>query len=163
FSHSDTEVILRCFQQYGSKTWEMLNGMFALALYDSAEDVLFLARDHAGIKPLYVYQDSKNVVFASEIKAIFRSGLVEPQVDEESIASYLRLGYFPRAKTPYQHITKLLPGEFMRIYSSGVERKIYWNIRSFPMQKRMNRSGVSELDELLNASVQRQMISDVPI
>lgn len=168
FSQSDTEVILRLFQQRREKAWGELNGMFALGIYDRLSNELFLARDHAGIKPLYFYQDTEKLVFASEIKALLASDLIHPNSDMQAIAQYLRLGYFSGDSTPYQNIHKLKPGHFIRVGSTGVEIRQYWDVRSFynndeRMPVTAGASPAEALDTFLKLSVERQMISDVPL
>jgi asparagine synthase (glutamine-hydrolysing) len=168
FSQSDTEVILRLFQQNRESAWNELNGMFAIALYDRLSYELFLARDHAGIKPLYYYQDAEKLLFASEIKALLASGLIPVEVDMQSIGGYLQLGYFPGETTPYRNIRKLLPGYFMKIGPGGVESKRYWDVRTFyDSDERMpvttGANPAEALDFFLKDSVEQQMISDVPL
>jgi asparagine synthase (glutamine-hydrolysing) len=107
FSNSDTEVILRLFIERRENTWKFLNGMFAIAIYDSKRDELFIARDHAGIKPLYFYANDQRLVFASELKSLFASDLAKRETESSSIAEYLRFGYFPADRTPYKNIRKL--------------------------------------------------------
>src|SRR5262245_28479429 len=109
FSQSDTEVILRLFKQKREKAWADLNGMFSIGLYDRLTNELFLVRDHAGIKPLYYYYDSEKFLFASEIKALLAADLIPRTVEMQSIAQYLRFGYFPGDKTSYKGIRKVLP------------------------------------------------------
>ena len=168
FSQSDTEVILRLFQQKREKAWVELNGMFALGIYDRLSNELFLARDHAGIKPLYFYQDAEKLVFASEIKALLASDLIRPNPDMQAMSQYLRLGYFSEDTTPYQNIRKLKPGHFIRVGLTGAEIRQYWNVRSFynndeRMPVTAGASPAEALDAFLKLSVERQMISDVPL
>jgi asparagine synthase (glutamine-hydrolysing) len=168
FSKSDTEVILRLFKQQREKSWSELNGMFAAALYDRLTNELFLARDHAGIKPLYYYLDTEKLIFASEIKALLASELFQTEPHKESLAHYLRLGYFPSDTTPYENVHKLLPGHYVRIWNGGTEIRRFWNVRSFHtgaerMPVTAGASPVEALDSFLVDAVQQQMISDVPL
>lgn len=160
FSNSDTEVILRLFQKRREHTWEALNGMFAAAILDTHSQELFLTRDHAGVKPLYFSADSDKFIFASEPKAILP--FISQDVDQDSLAAYLSLGYFPDDRTPYKHIRKLRPGYFMRVHRLGIEHHPYWTIRDFQPQKPLE-DPVFHLEHLLRSSVGHQMISDVPV
>lgn len=164
FSHSDTEVILRLFQEKREETWPLLNGMFAVAIYDAKTEELYLARDHAGVKPLYFYQDHEKVLFASELRALLSSTLIEKDLDRQALAGYLRFGYFAGTATPYRGIQKLRPGTWAKVHSNGVEVRPYWNVRDF--QRPSETSGLDpqkHLEDLLLDSVRNQMISDVPL
>src|SRR3989304_2604188 len=166
FSNSDTEVILRCFQEYGDQSWNLLNGMFSIALFDSHTRELILARAPPGIKPLYYYQDEEKILFASELKALFASGLITPQIDINSLALYLQLGYFPRSRTPYRAIRKLEPGHLAKVNPRGLQISRFWSIRKFLPERSIE--GISGhanliLERLLLTSVEHQMISDVPL
>ena len=163
FSNSDTEVMLRLFQEQREKSWDSLRGMFAVALYDSLTSELFLVRDPVGIKPIYCYQDENVFIFASELKALRASGLAELEIDRDSIAMYLQWGYFPKRATPYKRVTKLLPGERARIDHSGVTYDRYWNLRSLTGSIVAPASPADTLDSLLQRSVEGHMISDVPL
>ncbi|HEY4491573.1 MAG TPA: asparagine synthase-related protein, partial [Acidobacteriota bacterium] len=166
FSSSDTEVILRSFQQCGEKTWSRLNGMFAVAVYDAKPGALFLARDHAGIKPLYYYHDQEKLLFASEIKALLASGLVPVKTDQEGLSLYLQIGYLPGSRTAYRGIQKVLPAEGLKIDSAGIHRARFWDVRDSLSNDENHQSfpvAAEELERLLLRSVEDQMISDVPI
>lgn len=168
FSSSDTEVILRLFQRQRENSWSDLNGMFAVAIYDRLTHELFLARDHAGIKPLYYYQDAEKFIFASEIKALLASELIRPSVDVESISLFLRLGYFPADRTPYAEIRKVHPGTCMRVWNGGVESRKFWDVRAFycsddRMPVTAGASPAETLDYILTDSIKQQLISDVPL
>jgi asparagine synthase (glutamine-hydrolysing) len=166
FSNSDTEVVLRLFQEQKEETWALLNGMFAVAVYDSHTQELFLARDHAGIKPLFYHQSAEKLIFGSELKALLASGMVALELDLESIGLYLQTGYFPGSRTPYRAIRKLKQGECARITSKGLSTRTYWSLRSFLPGESSSITGpaaAKKLTELLEESVQQQMISDVPL
>ncbi|HSP06610.1 MAG TPA: asparagine synthase (glutamine-hydrolyzing), partial [Acidobacteriota bacterium] len=163
FSRSDTEVILRLFQNCREHAWERLRGMFALALYDAQARELFLARDAAGIKPLYCYQDQEKLVFASEIKGLAATGMVPLETDHTSLLRYLKLGYFPGRSTPYRGVFKILPGEYARVTANGVAFQRFWNLREFAVRPNSQNGLVEKLDSLLQRSVEGHMISDVPL
>lgn len=163
FSRSDTEVILKLFQECREKTWDRLRGMFALALYDASTRELFLARDPAGIKPLYYYRDNTKLVFASEIKGLFASGQAPAEIDHDSLRAYLRYGYFPGRTTPYRNVFKLLPGESARIHTAGVCTTRFWSVREHLAELQHPIAEAQILEGLLMRSVKRHMISDVPL
>lgn len=166
FSKSDTEVVLRLFMEQREGCWKILNGMFAAAIYDSGSHELFLARDHAGIKPLYYYADDHCLVFASELKAIFATQLVPNEINISAIAEYLRLGYFPGEWTPYKNIRKLKPGHCCKLTSDGIEIQKYWSAREILRERKIDVAPSqieNALDCLLQSSVEAQMVSDVPV
>ena len=166
FSKSDTEVVLRLFTDQREGCWKILNGMFAAAIYDSESRELFLARDHAGIKPLYYWADDHCLVFASELKALFATELVPREINIQAIAEYLRLGYFPGEWTPYKNIRKLRPGHYCKVSTSGMEIQTYWSASEILREQKMDvaASQIEDaLDCLLQSSVEAQMVSDVPV
>lgn len=166
FSKSDTEVVLRLFMEQREGCWKILNGMFAAAIYHSESRELFLARDHAGIKPLYYYVDDHCLVFASELKAIFATGFVPREINIPAISEYLRLGYFPGEWTPYKKIRKLKPGHNCKVSADGIEIHGYWSAREI-LRERKTDVATSQIEDaldcLLQSSVEAQMVSDVPV
>lgn len=165
FSDSDTEVILRMFQKYGTNAWTKLNGMFSIAVLDNVANELFLARDHAGIKPLYYYQDEHKFMFASEPQALLASKLFPVEIDQNALSLYLQLGYFPAPFTPFSRIRKLNAGHEIKVSSAGVKIRRYWTLpEKIPDQRFAQKEDQEqELERLLLQSVEQQMISDVPV
>lgn len=166
FSKSDTEVVLRLYTEEHEGCWKILNGMFAAAIYDSELRELFLARDHAGIKPLYYYIDDHCLIFGSELKALFATELVPRDINVQAIAEYLQLGYFPGEWTPYKNIRKLKPGHHCKVNSDGIGIHNYWSAREI-LSERKNEVPASQIEDtldcLLQSSVEAQMVSDVPV
>ena len=166
FSKSDTEVVLRLYMEEHEGCWKILNGMFAAAIYDSESRELFLARDHAGIKPLYYYIDDHCLIFGSELKALFATELVPRDINAQAIAEYLRLGYFPGEWTAYKNIRKLKPGHHCKVNSDGIGIHNYWSAREI-LSERKNEVPASQIEDtldcLLQSSVEAQMVSDVPV
>ncbi len=161
---SDSEVILEAFAKVGVQCIKDLNGMFALAIWDKAEDKLYLIRDRVGIKPMYYYYKDGDFAFASELKALFKLD-VEKKINTESVADFLYLGYIPGTTTIYNHFHKLLPG-YYAIYQSGILASYpYWWLDSKIENKVMVDEGEArkELKSLLESSVMYNMISDVPV
>jgi len=145
--------------------------MFAFGLYDRPRERLWLARDRLGIKPLYYYWDGKRFLFASEIKAILCDPDVTREIDMEALDLYLTLNYIPAPKTIYKNIWKLHPGHYLVVERGGLSDVEYWDVplESDPVsvnsqgkEKSMSRCK-EELKALLEASVKRRLIADVPL
>jgi|AGTN01.2.fsa_nt_gi asparagine synthase (glutamine-hydrolyzing) len=161
----DMEPALKLYGERGLDFVHALNGMYGLALHDRDADRLVLVRDRLGIKPVYWAQVmGGGIVFASEIKALFASGLVEPQVDEASIPSYLAHGYVPAPRTLFRGVNKLPPGHFLVAAGDGslrVER--YWAARPALDLPQGEPAIRAHMTELLADSVRLQLRSDVPL
>lgn len=167
-SHSDTEVVLRAFAQLGVASFELLNGMFAFALYDAKRKKLWLVRDRFGIKPLYYHIGEKRLVFASEIKGILA---VEPgltRCDTSSLREWLYYGTSLGDRTLYHGIRKLLPAHYLELDTADFSWRIesYW--RPGKSNRVLDRNGstaqrIRTTRDLLEAAVRRQLVSDVPV
>ncbi len=170
-STTDTEVILEAVESYGiDKALSMFNGMFAFALYDKREELLYLVRDRVGIKPLYWGINDGILFFASELKSFRRHPLFSPSLNIDAIALYLRHNYIPAPYSIYEDVYKLLPGHYLTIDKGlNVEDRIYWNFREIAVSGFSHPFEFSEeelierLDTLLTESVRLRMISDVPL
>ena len=128
-TRSDTEVVLNAYREFGAMSVAKLRGMFALAIHDRDSGELFLARDRLGIKPLYYYNDSRVFVAASEIKAIFASGLADAELDRASIKNYFTYQFSIAPHTPFAHIHELPPAHSLRITPGGTVRlERYWDV-----------------------------------
>ncbi len=174
---SDTEVLLSCIEFYGfKKTLEKINGMFAFALWDHKEKMLYLARDRFGKKPLYIGWAGSNLLFASELKSFCTHPDFSRDVDRNSLTSYMRFGYVPAPLCIYKQVWQLPAGVMMAIninmIRSGQELKSlmssYWshkdalvNARANPIDNTDNI--VDEFEELLSTCVRDRMVSDVPL
>lgn len=125
---SDTETLLLLYRKYGSKFLDYLDGMFVLAIYDSVEKTIFVARDRAGKKPLYYYADHEKIVFASELNCL--KGMLPLQMDSNNFYQYLRLGSFYKSLTPYKNVAELNAGSSLLINCNTLEIKknCWWNI-----------------------------------
>lgn len=161
--HSDTEVLLTAYLQWGDDCLEHLNGIFAFAVWDSARKKLFMARDRAGVKPLYYALVDGGVVFASEPKAMLLHPGIKPLIDEEGIAQIMLLG--PAAKPDsgiFRDIKQLPPGCKMVCTKGVCALECYW--RPIAQEHRENPEETAEhLAYLIRDSVTRQLISDVPL
>ena len=126
-TESDTEVVLKTLVDKGERGIHDWNGMFGLATWDKKSKSLLLVRDRMGVKPLYYYWDGKTLLFASEIKALLASGLVERKLDKQSLWDYLTFRYVPGPNSIWQNVRKLPPGHLLRL-SHGREPEVerYW-------------------------------------
>jgi asparagine synthase (glutamine-hydrolysing) len=166
-TNSDTEVILAAYREWGEDFISRLGGMFALSLYDERRRALFLARDRAGEKPLFLWATSTRIVFSSELKALFSMPEFPRRLSPEALEHYLAFGYVPRELCIVQGVTKLLPGTMLKYdVDTGISRtRRYWDLPEFEKSatKRPADDLADELHELLRSAVSRQLISDVPI
>ncbi|RXK47432.1 asparagine synthase (glutamine-hydrolyzing) [Halorientalis pallida] len=162
---TDTEVLVHGYEEYGRDVFERLNGMFAVALWDESAERLLLARDRAGIKPLYYAPLEDGLAFASEPKSILQGGLVAPAVDTEALTYFLQLRFSPSQTTLFQGIETVLPGHVLEGTRADDEwtwtDHEYWNPAMADATPPSNPAAAVE-DALYNA-VERQLVSDVPV
>lgn len=162
-THSDTEVLLRLYEKEGISFARHLNGMFAIAIYDAREQALYLIRDRIGVKPLYIYDDGDLLVFGSEIKAILKSGIVTPSIDEEALHHYLTFNYVPAPYTLYKGIRHLMPGHYLRISKERSTVKQWWSLAAVtPVHGRPESDWIEEFNTILEDAVHLRLRSDVP-
>jgi asparagine synthase (glutamine-hydrolysing) len=159
-SHSDTEVLLYAYQQWGELCLNRLNGMFAFAIFDQKEQKLFAARDRFGIKPFYYNFQAGRLVFSSEIKAILASDLVQNRPDLYSLHTPARFQISPY--TGFLEILKLPPANYLVLHKGELSIRQYWGIEVWE-QDGDEESQADKLDALLSDSVRLQMIADVPV
>ncbi len=167
----DTEVVVEAIAAWGLETaLGRMIGMFALALWDKAERILYLARDRLGIKPLYWGRCGDHFLFASEIKALRAHPAWTATVDREALAAYLRFGYVPAPRSIYAGISKLEPGTFLALREgSEAEIRRYWDLREITLSARARQRDMDDseatdrLDGLLRDAVKGRMAADVPL
>ena len=167
-SNSDTEVILAAYDHFKKKCLDHFDGMFAFALWDEKEKVLFCARDRFGEKPFYYRHDRVNGVFlfASEMKALFAAG-VSNAVNDEALLLYLGLGYTEHPTKPtatfYNNISQLPPSHYLEYsLNDGVKISKYWQLE--PEAKKISEDdAIDQFSDLLLTSVKRRLRSDVPL
>ena len=167
-SSSDTEVLLYLYIKMGKDCLQHLNGFFAFAIHDAVDGSLFIARDRMGIKPLHVYEDSEKIVFSSELKAIFAFP-IKKEIDFDSLALYLQLNYIPGTSSILKNVSRLNPGWYMTIDREGRQNKAQFyevpfdDSKLVPETADSYESAKKKLVSLLDASVERRLISDVPL
>lgn len=163
-TNSDTEVIVHAYEEFGDACLNMFNGMFAFALWDSRRKDLILARDPSGIKPLYYTTTNGLLLFASEVKAILASGLIKPELDPLSLHYLLNLRYVPDERTIFRNIVRLPAGSFIRAKSATD-----YTVRKYVDDSFDSDSSLLEYDTIgkvrrvLKESIERHLISDVPV
>ena len=162
-TNSDTEVLLKSYEHYGTAALERLNGIFAFALYDIRKDRLILVRDHFGIKPLHYYYKDGMLVFASEQKAILLHPAYDRRLDEQSVHYHLNLRYTPGEHTLFKGIKRLKPGHFLIFEQGRIHTSPYWQLKP-NIDPSMSFSEATEgLHFHLKNAVRRQLVSDVPV
>ncbi len=162
-SLSDTEVVLKSWEEYGEQCVSRLRGMFAFAIWDERRKTLFAARDRIGIKPFHYYIDSEQFAFASEIKSLLEISEVERRVDTKALADFLRHGYTLTPNTLFRKICRLPPGHTMKIFEGSMEIKRYWEVPLESPLKIDEQEALKELKVLLEDSIGRHLMSDVPL
>jgi asparagine synthase (glutamine-hydrolysing) len=186
--HSDTEVMLAAFEQWGIEdALKRFIGMFAFALWDRAERRLFLARDRLGIKPLFYCWNKENFLFASELKAFRSHPDFQAEIDRSSLAQFLRYGYVPGPRSIYRQVFKLTPGCLLELGLDEIRScpanfnpegtvpypgrwlRPFWSLRDVALKGRQkmfrgsSEEAVEQLEHLLRESVRLRMIADVPL
>ena len=163
--HSDTEVLLALYQVCGEAMLPSLNGIFAFAIYDLAEQSLFLACDSMGVKPLYFTEDRDSLVFASELKALVACGAVARTLDVPAVLRYLGFLWSPGGATPLKGVSRLGPGEAIRVRDGRIVRRWRWassNWAEAPLALDAGEA-IRRVHEGLRTAVRRQMVADVPV
>ncbi|HXG60973.1 MAG TPA: asparagine synthase (glutamine-hydrolyzing) [Planctomycetota bacterium] len=162
---SDTEVLLALYRAYGPGMLDLLEGMFAFALWDPRREELLLARDGFGVKPLYFTETPKGFLFASEIKALLEEPSVNRAPDPVALAQYLTYLWCPSPRTPFRDIRKLEPGKALLLRDAGIRES--WTFYAPPVHAPRSGAPPSEIAgrvrQTLDQAVHRQMISDVPV
>lgn len=164
-THTDTEVIVHAYEEWGYQCLEYFNGMFAFALYDISQRKLFIARDRCGQKPLYYFYQNGVFIFSSEIKAILKSDCVGVEPNIATIDAYLTLRYVPEPTTLFKNIKILPAAHFLTIdYQNTIDIRRYWDIKlSEKNQYLSKKESFEQLENQLRQSVRLVMRSDVPI
>ncbi len=160
-SQSDTEVVLQAYARWGEECLQMMNGMFAFAIWDTQENTLFAARDHIGIKPFYYTQQDGDFIFASEINTLLQGG-VSADIDRAAVFQYFTFGYIQQPLTILSNAKALQPGHCLTYRNKQLSIKKYWQISASHKNVSFEDAAI-ELTERLRKSVKLQMISDRPL
>lgn len=163
-SHSDTEVLIRGYLEWGEGLLTRISGIFAFAIHDARSRTVLLARDPIGIKPLFFADDGATVRFGSEIKAILSDPAVSREPDDAAIDSYLTLAYTPAPATGFRAVRQLMPGQAMVLSESGRRMFTHWRIQYDERPRNIAfRPAIEEFTALLERVTKAQMVSDVPV
>src|SRR5207247_9387894 len=126
--HSDTEVLVHLYEEYGDRMVEKLRGMFGFAIWDDLRKRLLAGRDRLGIKPLYLCHTPQRLLFASEIKSILADARLSRRIDPIALSEYLTWGYVPAPRTLFEGIEKLMPGHLLIVEKGRVTTEAYWDM-----------------------------------
>lgn len=162
-TESDSEVVLHGYAQWGERFVERLNGMFGFALWDRQRQTLLVGRDRLGIKPIYWLNDGKRFAFASEAKALLELPGVARSVDPTALAAYLELGYVPSPLSIFRGIHKLPIASVLKVTPTGTVIESYWKPPTAVDAHVSPTEWAQRVRDRIEASVQMQMVSDVPI
>ncbi|MBO8163239.1 MAG: asparagine synthase (glutamine-hydrolyzing) [Brevibacillus sp.] len=162
-SHSDTEVLLVAYIEWGSRCVERLNGIFAFAIWEEKEQRLFLARDRLGVKPLFYAVRDGSFLFGSELKSLLVHPEVEPIIDQEGLAEIFALG---PARTPghgvFRNVHELRPGHYLELTREGIHLQRYWSLVSQPHTDDWETT-TARVRSLVLDAIERQLVADVPV
>ena len=161
---TDTEVILAAYLRWGIDCLKRFNGMFAFSIWDTTEQKLVIARDRMGEKPLYYYFKNRTLLFASEIRALINSGLIDKKINLKSVAEYIQYATVHAPKTILQDVLMLMPGHVLEFQNEKINIRQYWNINDFTKSKEdlSYNQTCQRVNELLTASVERRLVADLP-
>ncbi|HAI73860.1 MAG TPA: asparagine synthase (glutamine-hydrolyzing) [Candidatus Moranbacteria bacterium] len=168
-SKTDTEVLIHSYEEYGQKIMKEVEGMFAFAIYDKQNQLITLARDHFGKKPLYYYLDDEFFCFASELKAIIKNLEIKKKlkVDQLSLTKYLFYGYIPSPNSIFDKIKKLEPSTTFQFDIKNwkiINKHQYWQLENIKINKNISEKEILEKTEnLIKKSVKKRLMSDVPL
>lgn len=164
--NSDTEVIVHLYEEVGSRIFSMLNGMFAILIYDSKKQIILGARDYAGMKPLYYHHSEKGILFASELKSIWSTNETSKEIDGRALADYLSFQQIPSPLTIYKDVKKIVAGQafIYEINDNTIELFRYFDLKDSLIDEitDFRNASISVRNGLENA-VKRWSMSDVPI
>jgi asparagine synthase (glutamine-hydrolysing) len=165
-TQADTEVILHLYEEFGLECVEHLDGIFVFAIWDEARREVIIGRDRLGIKPVYYTEAAGHFIFGSEMKVILRHPAVKAEIDLIALNEYLSFEYVPTPRTILRQIQRLEPGHTLRYSHQGVQLQQYWRLSLARSENRppVNwRDYAAMLYDTLKSSVERELVSDVPV
>jgi asparagine synthase (glutamine-hydrolysing) len=162
-SQSDTEAILRLYEERGIACLDEIDGMFAMAIWDGRTRSLVLARDRIGIKPLYYFSDARHLVFASELKALLADRSVPSEIDTAALGDFLHLLSIPDPRSIFSGVRKLLPGHYLVVHDGKIEERCYWDVTVNPDERMSFDEACGGFGPRFEAAVASHMVADVPV
>ncbi len=165
YSNTDTEAIIHAYEEYGKECLNIFNGMFSFAIWDSKKKEIFLARDRLGIKPLYYYFRNGKFIFGSEIKAILQYPEIERVLNDRALAQLIEHSFTIDGQTIFDGVNELLPGSYL-VYSysdNSIDINRYWDLKVCIDDNFDESYYVKGVKKLLERSVKRRLMSDVPL
>lgn len=160
---TDVEVVVHLYEQYGKNCVKYLRGMFAFAIWDKRNRVLFLGRDHLGQKPIFFFNNGSEFAFASEIKSLIAGGIVKPDVDMEGLWHYVSLRFLPDKYSLFKGVQKLPAASTLTVKDGKVHIDRYWDLEFNRKNNGTDLALADELDSLLRTTVREHLLSDVPV
>ena len=156
----DTEIIIHLYEDYGTEAFNMLNGMFAFAIYDKTKRKIILVRDKAGEKPLYWGVFNNTLIFSSEIKAITAHPYFKKDIDLQALNQYLFYEYIPTPYTIFNNLKKLKPGHFLTYNHSKIDEKLYWDYTFKKTEESNTNKLKNKFNNLLEDSISKRIDTD---
>lgn len=157
----DTEVLLRLYQKYGIDFISMLNGMFAISIYDKRIDTMYLIRDRIGEKPLYYANYNGMLAFSSEIKSILKVGIPR-ELNKRALDSYISYNYVVPPMTMFSGVEHVMPGSYLSISNSGIEEVYWWDVAGIKPEEASEATWIEKLSTTLDDAVRLRLRADVP-
>jgi asparagine synthase (glutamine-hydrolysing) len=160
---SDTEAIVHLYEEYAEECFAKLRGMFSVAIWDSKNRKLVLARDRVGKKPLFYAANGKQILFGSELKAILAGDSLSHEMDEEALSDYFSFGYIPAPKTIYRSVRKVMPGHYLVATANGVQERGYWDLSFANVEQRSEMEWGEKIRHELCDATRVRLMSEVPL
>lgn len=167
-THSDTEVILHAYEEWGMECLGKFVGMFTIVLYDKGRKKLFCARDRAGVKPFFWYFKDGLFLFGSELKSFHEHPGFSKELNREAVASFMQFGYVPTPHCIFRHTSKLKPGHYLVVdlASRAISQEKYWDVLDAYNKPKLSISlpdAIDETERILEKAFQYRMVADVPV
>jgi asparagine synthase (glutamine-hydrolysing) len=167
-AESDTEVILHAYGEWGKNCLDRFIGMFSFVIYDSKSEEVFIARDRAGIKPLFIYHKDGLFLFASELKAFHKHSGFEKKINTKAVQAYLQYGSVPTPHCIFEYCSKLEPGHYVltSLGNFNLVPQQYWNVYDYYNKPKLTISAEEakqETERILKSACEYRMVSDVPV
>jgi len=166
-SKSDTEALINAYKYYGIEFFNEIRGMYSFALYDKKKKIIICSRDISGEKPFYYYYNNKEFKFASELKALLVSNTIDRTLNKQSLSEFFKFGFLSSENTLVKKINKIIPGQYLifNLQDGSLLKREYFNIRkkNFNKENAKQDLDLEKITNLLDKSINQQMVSDVPI